>query len=218
MRALPNAEITFDHAAANQKIAAIEPFIGQTGELQVTLFTIDSLSQTEDHLLITANTDAGAMISHDAARWFFSLPAAATTQIPTATPNAALQAETARRQTAIRQAISERNGKVFEAEVVKLDLWAEYLKLALEREIKDLDHQIKQAKLAARLAVSLEEKLAGQKLIKTLESQRNAKRKALFEAQDAVDQRREALIAGIEAKLTQNTNSTIVVHFRWRLV
>lgn len=70
----------------------------------------------------------------------------------------------------------------------------------------------------AETAFSLEEKLAGQKLIKTLESQRNAKRKALFEAQDAVDQRREALIAGIEAKLTQNTNSTTVVNFRWRLV
>ena len=69
----------------------------------------------------------------------------------------------------------------------------------------------------AETAFSLEEKLAGQKLIKTLESQRNARRKALFEAQDAVDQRREALIAGIEAKLTQNTNSTTVVHFRWRL-
>ncbi len=55
----------------------------------------------------------------------------------------------------------------------------------------------------AETAFSLEEKLAGQKLIKTLESQRNARRKALFEAQDAVDQRREALIAGIEAKLPQ---------------
>ncbi len=69
----------------------------------------------------------------------------------------------------------------------------------------------------AETAFSLEEKLAGQKLIKTLESQRNAKRKALFEAQDAVDQRRESLIAQIEAKLTQNTNSTTVVNFRWRL-
>ncbi len=45
-----------------------------------------------------------------------------------------------------------------------------------------------------------------------------AKHKALFEAQDAVDQRREALIAGIGAKLTQNTNSTTVVYLRWRLV
>ena len=45
-----------------------------------------------------------------------------------------------------------------------------------------------------------------------------AKHKVLFEAQDAVDQRREALIAQIGAKLAQNTNSTIVVHFRWRLV
>ena len=44
--------------------------------------------------------------------------------------------------------------------------------------------------------------LAGQKQIKVLESQRNEKRRSLFEAQDKVDQQREYLIANIEGKLT----------------
>ncbi len=44
----------------------------------------------------------------------------------------------------------------------------------------------------------------------------DAKRKSLFDAQDALEQRREALIAQIEAKLTQNTNASAVVAFRWR--
>ena len=60
--------------------------------------------------------------------------------------------------------------------------------------------------------------VAGQKPIKIRESQRNAKRKALFETQDAAHHRRETLLAGIEAKLTQNTNSTTAVYFRWRTV
>jgi adenine-specific DNA-methyltransferase len=217
-RSVPYAEIVFDYAAAKQKIAAIEPFVGQTGELLVTQFTVDALSQAEDHLLITAITDAGQIIAQDAARWFFSLRAAATKEIPAATPNAALQSEIERRQAAIRQTISERNGRIFEAEAAKLDDWADDLKLTLERDIKDLDRQIKEAKRAARAALSLDDKLAGQKQIKALESQHNAKRKSLFEAQDAVDQRREALIDAIEAKLTQNTNSEAVVSFRWRLI
>ncbi len=217
-RTIPYAELTFDHTALRQKIAAIEPFVGQCGELLVVLFTIDSLSQAEDHLLIAAITDTGRMIDQNIARWFFSLPATKTKDIPPATVNPALQAEIERRQAAIRQSISERNGRVFEAEATKLDHWADDLKLALEQEIKDLDRQIKEAKRTARAAVSLEEKLAGQRQIKSLESQRNAKRKSLFEAQDAVDQRREALIAQIEAKLTQNTSADTVMFFRWRLV
>jgi adenine-specific DNA-methyltransferase len=216
-RTVSYAELTFDHAASSQKIAAIEPLVGQCGELLVVLFTIDSLSQAEDHLLIAAITDTGRMIDQNIARWFFSLPTTATKEISPATANPALQAEIERRQAAIRQSISERNGRVFEAEAIKLDHWADDLKLALEQEIKELDRQIKEAKRTARAAVSLEDKLAGQKQIKTLEAQRNAKRKSLFEAQDAIDQRREVLIAQIEAKLTQNASADTVMFFRWRL-
>ena len=69
---------------------------------------------------------------------------------------------------------------MFEAEADKLDGWADDLKVALEREIKDVDRQIKDAKRAATLAPTLEEKLAGQKQIKVLEASRNVKRKSLF--------------------------------------
>ena len=74
------------------------------------------------------------------------------------------------------------------------------------------------AKYFARQAPTLEAKPARQKQIGSLESQRNGVRKSLFEAQDAVDQRREALIAQTEAKLTQNTSAQTVVSFRWRLL
>jgi adenine-specific DNA-methyltransferase len=62
----------------------------------------------------------------------------------------------------------------------KLDGWADDLKAALEREIKDIDRQIKEVKRAATLALTLEEKVVGQKQIKALKSQRNSKRRALF--------------------------------------
>ncbi len=91
------------------------------------------------------------------------------------------------------------------------------LKVALEREIKDLDRQIKEAKRLATLIPTLEEKLAGQKQIKALESQRNSKRRALFDAQDEVDQRREQLISDIEGKLRQTVTDTEVFTIRWCL-
>lgn len=74
------------------------------------------------------------------------------------------------RQAAIHRGISERNARFFEAEAEKLDGWADDLKLGLEREIKELDRQIKEARRAATIASTLEEKLAGQKQIKALET------------------------------------------------
>ena len=68
------------------------------------------------------------------------------------------------------------------------------------------------------LALTLEEKLAGQKQIKGLESQRNGKRRALFDAQDEIDRRREKLIADIEGKLQQKVETAELFTLRWRLV
>ena len=96
------------------------------------------------------------------------------------------------------EAISERNARFFEAEADKLDGWADDLKVGLEREIKEIDRQIKEARRAATTALTLEEKLAGQKEVKALEATRDQKRRSLFDAQDQIDEQRTDLIAQIE--------------------
>ncbi|EGQ60570.1 helicase, SNF2 family, putative, partial [Acidithiobacillus sp. GGI-221] len=66
-------------------------------------------------------------------------------------------------------------------------------------------------------ALTLEEKLAGQKQIKALEAQRNQKRRSLFDAQDQVDRQREELIAQIEGKLNQHATDEKLFALRWSL-
>ena len=126
-----------------------------------------------------------------------------------------LDSITTHRQSAIQRTISERNARFFEAEADKLDGWADDLKLGLEREIKELDRQIKEVRRAATTAMTLEDKLAGQKQIKALEAQRNQKRRTLFDAQDQVDKQREELIATIEGKLTQATRIERLFSLHW---
>ncbi|MFN9027514.1 MAG: hypothetical protein ACK5VX_15100, partial [Akkermansiaceae bacterium] len=65
--------------------------------------------------------------------------------------------------------------------------------------------------------LTLEEKLESQKQIKAIESQRNDKRRSLFEAQDAIDQQREMLIEKIEGKLRQHNSDTVLFHLIWKL-
>jgi adenine-specific DNA-methyltransferase len=122
------------------------------------------------------------------------------------------------RQEAILQSVSQRNAAFFEAEANKLDGWAEDLKVGLEREIKELDRQIREARRAATAAPTLPEKLEAQKYVKSLEAHRNTRRRALFDAQDDIDRHREQLIADIEGKLGQKTTLQELFSIRWKII
>jgi adenine-specific DNA-methyltransferase len=217
-RKLPAAEITFDYSGYGSKISVLEPYLGHSGELLLSLFTVESLDQAEDYLLFAGITQNGNVLEEDVARRLLSLPATSMTSLADTTSNDTLRACVEQRKTAIQHNISERNARFFEAEAEKLDGWADDLKVALEREIKDMDRQIKEAKRAATLALTLEEKLAGQKQVRALESQRNSKRRALFDAQDEIDRRREQLIVDIEGKLQQKIEKTDLFTLQWRMV
>ena len=185
----------------------MEPFLGKRGELLLSFFTVESLDQAEDHLLCAAITEDGQVLDDDLAQRLLSLPAKTISQLTDIADSDKLRSITDERQTAIQKGISERNARFFEAEAEKLDGWADDLKLGLEREIKELDRQIKETRRATTASLTLENKLAGQKQIKTLEAQRSQKRKLLFEAQDEIDRQRERLIADIEVKLNHIVNS-----------
>jgi adenine-specific DNA-methyltransferase len=215
-RELPLAEIRFDYGAYVGKISALQPLRGRSGYLSLSQLSIESLDQAEDYLIFAAVTDNGETLDEDIARRLLSLPGEVGQPLLGTMPSA-LEKITEARQTEIRCNISERNARFFEIETEKLDGWADDLKIGLEREIKELDRQIKEARRAATAALTLEEKLAGQKQVKALESQRNAKRRALFDAQDDIDRRREQLIAEIERKLQQKVSQQKIFSLRWRL-
>jgi len=190
--------------------------LGKSGWLTLSRFTVESLDQAEDYLIFGAVADDGTPLGEECAARLFSLPGKATGPCLSIAP-AAIGSATEGRQTVIRRTISERNARFSEIEAEKLDGRVGDLKLGLGREIKEIDRQIKEARRAATTALTLEEKLAGQKQIKALESQRNEKRRSLFEAQDKVDQQREELIANTEGKLTQNSRLQEVFTIRWTL-
>jgi adenine-specific DNA-methyltransferase len=113
--------------------------------------------------------------------------------------------------------VEERNGRFFDEEVLKLDRWSDDLKQGLEREIKELDRQIREARKTSALAALLKDKLEAQKTLKSLEGERNRKRRELFDAQDAIDGQRDELIERIEGQLHQTHAVKTIFLFRWRL-
>jgi len=216
-RELSSAEIRFNYDAYDGRISVLKPLRGKSGYLSLSQLTIESLDQAEDHLIFSAITDSGEPLEEEIARRLFSLPAEVGQSLLAAHPSE-LESITQRRQTEIQRTISARNARFFEAETDKLDGWADDLKVGLEREIKEIDRQIREARRASTAALTLEEKLACQKQVKALESQRNGKRRSLFDAQDQIDKQRDELITMIEGKLVQQTASDQLFTARWELI
>ncbi len=215
-RSLVPAEIALSYEAHEGKISILESFIGQSGWLNASRYTVDSLDQSEDYLILAAQTDAGESLDEETARRLLSLPGNHLRDLSEPAPHG-LDEITRKEQARIGRDISERNAEFFEAEATKLDHWADDLKVGLEREIKDIDRQIKEARRAASAALTLEEKLAGQKQIKALESHRKERRRNLFDAQDEIDNNRERLIEKVEGKLRSESSEEDLFTIRWSL-
>jgi len=218
-RKLPPHEIVFDYSNHPGQISQIAPYVGRSGWLVCSLYSIEALGHSEDHLLLACVTDDGALLADEAAMRFFTVPGSVVGAVtPPTEALSVLDARIGSQVQKVRRAISERNARFFEQEADKLDGWADDLKVGLEREIKEIDRQIKEARRAATAALTLEEKLAGQKAVKALEADRNTKRRTLFEAQDRIDADRAKLIANIESKLEQKVSEERLFTVRWRVV
>ncbi|TIW88759.1 MAG: DEAD/DEAH box helicase, partial [Mesorhizobium sp.] len=174
-RELPAAELVFNYSNHEGRVSQIEPLVGKSGWLAASLLTVDALGQSEDHLMLAAVGDDGSFLSDEAATRLLTISGSVGPPASLPESIAPLLGESiGAQQTRIRRTISERNARFFEQEADKLDGWADDLKVGLEREIKEIDRQIKEARRAATTALTLEEKLAGQKAVKALEAERNS--------------------------------------------
>jgi hypothetical protein len=217
-RVLPCKEVILDYEAYEGKIAVVEALKGLRGWLQLSLLSVDALER-EEHVIFSAVTDDGKPVDHDVCRQFFKLKGHLA-------EDATLPSETESRLTALYEKsraatlseVTERHQQYFEDEMEKLELWADDLKEGLEREIKELDKEIRATRKEARCAPDLDTKVSLHRRVRDMEKQRNDKRKRLFDAQDEVDTRKEGLIGDIEARLKQRVEEKTVFTLRWVVV
>ena len=171
-------------------------------------------------MLFAGVADDGQELDPDQCQRLFSLAATDTPQLSLsqeATVRDRMEAQLTEQQQAVLARLSEKNAEFFEVEMEKLEYWAGDLKESLEHELKDIDREIKETKREAQLAANLENKLALHKRVKDLESRRAEKRRGLFEAQDAVDTRKDSLLSEIETRLKQALTKSELFTVRWKL-
>ncbi len=214
-RELPPAELTLDYKAYGATISVIEPLVGTSGWLELSKLTVEALD-TEEFLIFSAVTDAGDILDQEVCEKLMLLPARVKGPVRMDTPNLAPIRE--RQVKELIWSVEQRNARFFDEEVLKLDRWADDLKLGLERELKEIDKEIKEARRAAQTAVSLTDKLAAQKRLRQIEDKRNRKRRELYNEQDRIDEQRDELIQKIEAQLKQQYSIQILFLLHWTMI
>lgn len=216
-RHLPPRLLRLDYAARGARIALVERLRGASGWLTVEQLTVASFD-TEQTILLAGVTDDGRVLDRETCEKLLTIPADLADPVdiqnaPRHDLETALQAQTGR----ILADSQNRNETFFDAESDKLDRWADDLKENLERELKNIELEIREAKKAKRLAADLQSKIVAQKRVNELEQQRNHKKRTLFSAQDEIEQRKDSLIAEVEARLQQQTARELLFTIRWEL-
>ena len=216
---LPCHEVVFDYMHTPVKVALLEQQIGNSGWMRIDKYTIEA-SEPEDYLLVACYNDNGEPIPPEVAERMFSLNAQEGKRAQMDEEVSVLMEQDIMRQKEeTRKENEERNKQFFETEIEKLNLWADDVKLGLEREISDLDAEIKLRKSEARKLTKLEDKIAAQREVKDLEKRRSEKRRSLFDAQDEVDAQKEKLFDEVENTLRQKkTTEETLFNIRWRII
>ncbi|MBN8449415.1 MAG: DEAD/DEAH box helicase family protein [Candidatus Accumulibacter sp.] len=241
---LTPSKLVLDYDAYGAKVSVIEALRGQFGALIVQHLRIQSLGAIEEHLLAAAIDGDGNVFDADVTDRLLGMPGSAV-PLPRADgapvqqsllddlapvqPNMldfaaanvpippALQNQIDQQKALVMTDVESRNLTFFSQETEKLDAWADDLKVGLEREIKELDRQIKEARTKSKGAATLADKLQAQKEQRDLEGQRDKKRRELFDRQDQIQTRRDSLIDELERQLGQRVTTTQLFAVEWKV-
>lgn len=217
-RETPPAAMTFDYTNTPGKVSILEPLLGKSGELSVSQMTVEALDQAEDYLIYAGVTDNGEELDEEQVRRMLGLNASMGQPRLSLWHEERLTAITVKRQAEIRARISERNAAFFEQEATKLQAWAEDLILSAERELRDTKAQLREAVRESRRAGTIEEKLGLQLKVRDLEQKQRRLRQRIFEIEDEIARKRDAMIDDLQAKLHETTTELALFTISWRLI
>ena len=214
----PPARIVFNVSQHPTRLHLIEALRGKHGYLTLTALAIESYER-EEYLLFSAIDEQGLPLEQETCEKLFSCIAenAGPTSIP-GTIDQRLAAEAQRHTKATISQSLEANNMHFNEAREKLEKWADDLVLAAEKALKDTKEQIKILQRQARLATNLDEQHEIQQKIQKLEKQQRRQRQEIFQVEDSIIEKRDALIESLERRLTQKTESERLFTIEWEVI
>lgn len=213
----PPATLKLDYGKYGARVTVIEKLRGKSGwltllRLEVTVF------ETTEALLFSGVTDDGQFLDQEACEKLMSIPAAGK---PTAIHQAAPESLIANSQRHVEATIAEAleaNQRLFNEERDKLERWADDKLLAAEEALKNTKARIAQLKRDARKAATLQEQDGIQRELSELERKQRRLRQEIFAVEDEIIEKRDALIASLQQRLQEKTETQTLFTVRWQVV
>lgn len=181
--------VTFNLSGHSYKISSLEPFINQSGFLELNQLTLHSF-QEEDHLVFSVQADSGETLDQEACEQLFQLMA---TQIPVEEIQAPDTFEALVKHqlhVQLNKALEE-NNVYFEQAREKLENWADDQMKSAEQQLEDTKLKIRDAKRQSRQSETIEQQKDWQENIKQLEKQQRRQRQSIFDVEDEIEPRRD---------------------------
>ncbi len=214
----PVARVSFDVSHYPVKLSMIEALKGQSGWLHLQHLAIDSFDR-EEQLLFSAFTESGKSLDQETCERLFYC--SATTEPLDGIAEGAktrLGVECSLHAEAAVAVSLEDNNKLFSEERERLEKWAEDMVFAAEKELADTKAQIKAVRRQSRLATTLDEQNDLQQKLTLLEKKQRKQRQQIFEVEDQIAEKRDALIGGLQKRMSQKTKTTSLFTIQWQVV
>lgn len=211
----PAARVVFNVTNHPARVHVVEALKGQSGYLTLTRLVIDSFER-EEHLLFSGFDESGRALDQETIEKLFGLAGRmdGAIDIPAAVEER-LAAESDRHVKATVSRSLEENSKHFNDARDKLEKWADDMVLSAEKALKETKEQIKALRRQARQAATLEEQHEVQQKMQKLEKQQRRQRQEIFQVEDEIMQKRDALIEQLERRLAQRTEAERLFTIQW---
>ena len=215
----PVTEMVFNLSGHEAKLSALQNLPERSGWLELNLLELQSFQQ-EEHLVFTAITDGGKLLDEEQCELIFRLQGES---LSSSSDGLALQPDSLLTETVTRQLdarlsrLLDENNQYFQRERSKLEAWADDQLLSAEQKLEDTRARIKEAKRQARLAESVEQQKHAEEELQRLSRLQRRQRQEIFDVEDEIEARRDALIDALERQMHQSSSSHHLFRIRWRL-
>ena len=214
----PVTHLHFDITRHPTRLAAVEALRSSSGWLTLTHLAIEALER-EEHLLFSGFQDDGTHLDGELCERLFRCAATVT---PTSLTQESVRVKlTGDRERHVQAALShalEQSNRFFHEERERLERWADDMVLGAEKELSDTKAQLRALGRQARLATTTDEQHALQLRVRELEKLQRRQRQRIFDVEDEIKDKRDALIDDLEARLVQRTDVTPLFTIRWSVV
>lgn len=209
-------KINFDYSNYDKKVSSLDPLVGQSGWLSLSLLSLDSFAK-EEHLILTGMTDNDTVLDADICERILRLEGVvAEDTITTAIPKLFTDTIEFQHKNKLSEAL-DNNQVFFKREQEKIEQWADDHMASAEAALDDIKLKIRSLKREARQASTIDEQKQKQEQLKKAEREQRKLRQNIFDVTDEIEDRRDTLIENLEQMMHKKSQFETFYHIRWQI-